>query len=63
MKAFLEVLPNRFLLTSHWPELDHMVYPKKQGYIQEVIFSKIYVAAPSKIEVLLVGTNPYVNGL
>lgn len=53
-KAFLEVLLNRFLFTSHWPELATWFTPRGR-----VIVSNIYIAAPSKIEVM----NPYVNGL
>ena len=40
-----------------------MVYSKKQAYLGELIVSNIYIDASSKTEVLLVRTNPYVNGL
>lgn len=37
--------------------------PQDTRYLGEAIVSNIYIVAPSKIEVLLVRMNPYVNGL
>lgn len=37
--------------------------PQDTRYLGEAIVSNSYIVAPSKIEVLLVRMNPYVNGL